>query len=91
MEREDDFREWLIKETKYSGRSTSDVISRCKRVEKILNVNLAHTLRSEKEFHIISKALWDKSDSYLRPGANKTGSVKILVAALRIYRKFRGY
>lgn len=73
-----DFKEWLKCEKKYTDRSASDILSRIKRVRKILNIKTVEE-NSEKilEEHDKFKDLSCSVKSQLRK-------------ALRLYRDFKG-
>ena len=45
--RDVDFSKWLKKEKEYSVKSTSDALSRCRRIERTFAVSLDKTLSSE--------------------------------------------
>jgi len=40
MIKEDTFKKWLTEDMRYAGRSAKDVLSRCRRVERVLAINL---------------------------------------------------
>lgn len=88
MIKEDTFKKWLIEDMRYAGRSAKDVLSRCRRVERVLGINLNKAVKSKKGCDDVCQRLVDKADTYIKPGANKVGSVSIIATAVKLYHNF---
>lgn len=86
--RDEPFNEWLASERGYSDRAARDVVSRCRRIEKILGTSLDRSVRSATGRDTILERLRADADQYLRPGSNKTTAVGILLSAVRLYHDF---
>ena len=84
----DNFREWLIRNKAYSPRPARDMLSRCKRVERIFDISLDKSIKTEKNLDELLYKLKNDADSYLKTGANHTTSVGILRTAVRLYHEY---
>jgi hypothetical protein len=84
----DIFEEWLIKKRAYSPKVAKDVLSRCRRVERIMNRPIAKLCRDEKILESTLKYLWTNAATYIKPGANKTTSVSIIGTAVKLAHHF---
>ena len=84
----DSFREWLISKKAYSHRPARDMLSRCKRVERIFSISLDETIKTEKSLDERLHRLKNDADSYLKVGANHITSVGILRTAVRLYHEY---
>ena len=84
----DNFREWLICNKAYKPRPARDMLSRCKRVERIFNISLDKSIETQKNLEELLHRLKNDADSYLRVGANHTTSVGILRTAVRLYHEY---
>ena len=66
-----DFREWLIKEKKYSERSSKDVLSRLRRVNTLVNEDVIDNTTLDKlinleEFKVLSVSIRSQSKRAIR-------------------------
>lgn len=84
----DNFREWLICKKAYSPRPARDMLSRCKRVERIFDISLAKSIKTEKDLDELLHRLKNDAHSYLKAGASHTTSVSILRTAVRLYHEY---
>ena len=84
----DNFREWLIRKKAYSPRPARDMLSRCKRVERIFNISLDKSIKTEKNLDELLHRLKNDADSYLKAGVNRITSVGILRTAVRLYHEY---
>ena len=84
----DNFREWLIRKKAYSPRPARDMFSRCKRVERIFNISLDKSIKTEKNLDELLHRLKNDADSYLKAGVNHITSVGILRTAVRLYHEY---
>lgn len=96
-----EFRSWLISEKKLSTKVAGDIVSRCKRVERRLEVQLLAEFESNESFSALMRAIGDSckldcqtsDQAYNRAYALRHGVRKLLEfhcpdKALR-FRKFR--
>jgi hypothetical protein len=85
MTNPDAFYEWLIQSRGYSVRAAKDVVSRCKRIERVLGIDLdGHLTLSD-----VRERLTAAAPSYLRAGANPVTAVSILRTAAKLYWEYR--
>lgn len=82
------FRKWLIEKVRYSNRSANDAASRCRRVEKLLNVELNVVVRTEKGFEMMRERLRKGKNSYFKPGINIGKAIDTLIRAVKLYHQF---
>jgi hypothetical protein len=85
---DDKLRQWLITEARYAARSAKDVLSRCRRVERIFNVNLDKAVKTQDGLEKIMNRLQNESGSYLKPKVNRMLSVSIMKTAVKLYHRF---
>jgi len=88
MIKENTFKKWLIEEKQYNEYSARDVLSRCRRVEKVFNIKLSKTVKSINGYNNIRQRLLDEFHRYIKPGANTKKSVSAIVTAIKVYHNF---
>lgn len=82
------FREWVMETRGYSLRASGDAVSRCKRVERLLRVNLDTALRSAAGYERLQERVASETEFHLKPGASRRTSVGVLRSAIKLYRAF---
>jgi len=86
---EDEFRQWLINEKKYSKRVASDYISRCRKIQKEFNICLLDATDTKNKFieltSIIKKEIWECDTSNIKSKYSRFGNIKL---AMRKYALF---
>jgi hypothetical protein len=71
------FKDWLCGQKDYSGRAAADVVSRCKRIERILEKPIQTLVSTETALAKTLDALSNKSSEYLRPGSNPVTAIPL--------------
>jgi hypothetical protein len=82
-----DFRLWLENKRSIKGRYLSDIMSRCRRIERLLDMSLDSAVASEQKLNRAISYLGHNSKTYLRRGADSK-SVSMLRVAVRYYAEF---
>jgi len=86
---DDKFKEWLIKKVKLSSKTASDASSRCRRIEKIFNINLGNAAKSMNGLEKVLERLNTESNAYIKPSVkNRYAAKATLVRATRLYHQF---
>jgi hypothetical protein len=86
---EDRFKNWLLKNKQLGAKQSGDVLSRCRRIERVLNVSLDGTVSSQSKLDALMERLWSEAAEYLRPGANRTTAASQLRSAARLYAEYK--
>lgn len=82
------FREWLIINQGMKRKSAGDVISRCRRIEKILGLSIEDKIQTSDGLDEILFRLDDESSNYLSPDTNKIFAVGVLKRAAKLYQAY---
>ena len=84
MKKEDEFRSWLINDRELGPKPAADVLSRCRRAERMVDSSIDSRARSDGEF---VRLMAEVSDAVLEDGGNvyTTASLR---HALRLYSEF---
>lgn len=82
------FYDWLITTEKYSKKSASDMVSRCKRIEKIFNIKLEETIITKENFNKLREKIRTEANTFIMSGSSFTSSISPIVLAIRKYHKF---
>lgn len=86
MNRESEFREWLGREKCLADKPAGDVISRCRRIERDMEVSLARACRSDRSFVQLLHDLKTRVEEYSSgPSRNVYGPLR---RAARLYSEF---
>ena len=80
---------WLIDTKGFQKKSARDIVSRCKRVEKIFSISLDVTLQSKADIDGLIDRLGTESSSYLAPEVKKVYAVSVLRRAVKLYAEYR--
>ena len=87
--KEADFSKWLKKEREYSHKSTSDALSRCRRIERIFGVSLDKKLSSESGFEGLRDRVSNESELLVGNGKRKLYTARgVHRLALKLYFEF---
>ncbi len=81
--------DWLINKKEFQKKSARDVISRCKRVERIFDISLDTTLKSQADVNELIDRLRAESSSYLAPEVKKVYAVSVLRRAVKLYAEYQ--
>lgn len=84
---EDIFKKWLMRKG-LKDTTSSDVISRCKRVERTFGISLDKELSTIGKTETLINKLKKESSRYLRPSTNKIFAVGVLCSAVKHYREY---
>ncbi len=93
LDRDMEFRDWLHTNKNLSKRVQGDYSSRCKRVQKDLNVNLCEYIDGDEKFlNLVSKIeLLYIDDEKTRSTRDNCGSIVRAVKAYRLFYKVFHY
>lgn len=78
---------WLKKQG-LGDESSRDVISRCRRVEKFLEITLSQELKSEGKYTRIIEKLKKNPRGYLKPNVKTLYAVPVICRAVTLYHQF---
>jgi hypothetical protein len=84
----DDFRKWLVAHKGHASRAAGDVVSRSKRIERILGKPIQDLVRSEAALVKTLGLLSSKADEYLPSNVCQDSSVYALRRAAVLAREF---
>lgn len=82
------FKEWLIQRG-ISYKVARDLVSRCKRIERDLGVNLDHETSNYEQFRLLLIAIADHAPQHCQAASTATRYTSSLRAAARKYALFR--
>jgi DNA mismatch endonuclease (patch repair protein) len=82
------FYEWLITKANYSRKSAADMVSRCKRVQKMYGMELNKILNTSDGFIALHDKIKADSDKLIKPGSTYNATISPLLVATRKYHKF---
>jgi hypothetical protein len=83
-----DFVGWVIEKVKCSPKTARDAASRCRRVERLLNVKLDDAIRNESGFKTIRARLEKEKSLYIKRAMNERVAKATLVRAVKLYHQF---
>lgn len=79
---------WLISEKNFGKKSAGDVVSRCRRIERILEISLDTSANTPEDLHHVATRLKEESSTYLKPDVNKVYAVAVLRRAATLYSEY---
>lgn len=79
---------WLQEEKNMQTKSARDVVSRCKRVERELNISLDEKLGEVDGIDVVITNLDTASSSFLSPKVKKVYALAVLRRAVRLYSEY---
>lgn len=79
---------WLISEKNFGKKSAGDVVSRCRRIERILEISLDISVDTPEGLDHIATRLKGESSTYLKPHVNKVYAVAVLRRAATLYSEY---
>lgn len=79
---------WLVLEKNFGKKSAGDVVSRCRRIERILEVSLDTLVNTPKGLQHVTDWLKKESSIYLKPDVNKVYAVAVLRRAATLYSEY---
>ena len=82
---ENKFKEWLINDMGKDLRQAGDILSRCRRVERVLDISLDGATASEDKFSAMMERLAAEANNYLKPGSNRITALGQLRSAARLH------
>ncbi len=83
------FQVWLMAKKGYSNRASRNVLSRCRRIERLVGQSMKDIVRTQQSVDEVMSFLSSNADDYLRAGANKVTAVSILRTALRLAHDYK--
>jgi len=82
------YRKWLLQKKKMSKRSAGDVISRCRRIERVLSVSLSREINKINGLDLLKVKLKKKSTKFLSPKTNKVYALAVLNRAAALFFEY---
>ncbi len=79
---------WLISEKNFEKKSAGDVVSRCRRIERILEISLDTSANTPEGLHHVATRLKGEASTYLKPDVNKVYAVAVLRRAATLYSEY---
>lgn len=86
---EEGFKTWVIRKKKLGVKSARDVVSRCKRVERVFGISLHSAIRNSNDANQMVKQLTREQSKFFSPSTNKVYALAVLARAVRLYGEFR--
>lgn len=82
------FTEWLRNVHDMKRKSSNDVVSRCRRIEKIFNIDLDDYVYDSKKVARLTERLRTEYHTYLKPETNRHYAVTVIIRALNLYTEY---
>ena len=88
MVNEREFRQWLTETKGFKQKSAGDILSRCRRVERVLGISLREELSQPADVEDIRQKLRQNQAAYLDPKTNPIYAVAVLQRAVNLYGEY---
>jgi hypothetical protein len=83
------FLEWLRIEKNLGLKSARDVLSRCRRVERVLQINLETEINNSMDSRNIVSRITKEKSKFFSPDTNVTFAFSVIARAIRLYGEFK--
>lgn len=85
---DENFKKWLV-ENGMGNKSANDVLSRCRRVEKVLEVSLNTSVKSTKDAEKMAAIIREKQSKFFGAKTKTVYAVAVIVRAVKLYGEYR--
>lgn len=85
---DENFKNWLVKNG-MGNKSANDVLSRCRRVEKVLELPLNANVKSAKDAEKIVTMVREMQSKFFDSETKAIYAVAVIVRAVRLYGEYR--
>ncbi len=85
----DNLQDWLIRNKHLGEKPSGDVLSRCRRVERILHISLENEVHPHDRLEKVLERIRKETGSYLKPGSNQQYVVSQLRRAAILYAEYK--
>jgi hypothetical protein len=82
------FKDWLVKNG-MGNKSANDVLSRCRRIEKVLELSLNTSVKNTKDAEKIATMIREKQSKFFGAKTKTVYAVAVVVRAVNLYGEYR--